>query len=290
MWCGGQGCVTNTQRRRAMGKEELTIWTVGHSARTLDEFVELLTSHGIEAVADVRRYAGSRKHPQFHQEALRDTLAGIGVEYVPLPELGGRRRPRPESHNTVWRNAAFRGYADYLETAEFRAGIERLLDLARRRRTAILCAEAVWWRCHRSLIADYLKAGGICVRHILGAKKEQLHPYTSAARLRQGKLSYVPDAGTDNTPSPGIIKPRSASAAIPEGGTIMARSFKIGDHVTWNSEAGYVSGKIIKIHRDPFDYKGYTHHASKDDPQYEIQSDKTDHIAVHKAKALRKCS
>ena len=113
-------------------------------------------------------------------------------EYVPLPELGGRRRPRPDLRNTVWRNKSFRGYADYMETEGFRAGIERLLELTRRRRTAFMCAEAVWWRCHRSLIADYLKAEGICVRHIIDGRDDEIHPYTSAARFRDGKLSYSP--------------------------------------------------------------------------------------------------
>ena len=120
--------------------------------------------------------------------------APVGVEYVPLPELGGRRRPRLDSHNTVWRNESFRGYADYMETEGFRAGIERLLELARRKRTAIMCAESVWWRCHRSLVADYLKAAGVRVRHIMDGTNSEIHPYTSAARFRNGKLSYSPVA------------------------------------------------------------------------------------------------
>lgn len=173
-----------------MSEEELKVWTVGHSARTLGEFLELLAANEIEAIADVRRYAASRKHPHFNRDALHNALAGIGVEYMPLPELGGRRRPRPDSHNTVWRNESFRGYADYMETEEFRTGIGRLLELAHRQRTAIMCAEAVWWRCHRSLIADYLKASGVCVKHIISVKKNEIHPYTSAARLKNGRLSY----------------------------------------------------------------------------------------------------
>ncbi|MEB2344345.1 MAG: DUF488 domain-containing protein [Deltaproteobacteria bacterium] len=173
-----------------MDEGELTVWTLGHSSRTLDEFLELLRANGIEAIADVRRYAASRKHPHFAGEALRGALAEIAVEYLPLPELGGRRRPRPDSHNTAWRNESFRGYADYMETDAFRAGLARLLELAGRRRTAVLCAEAVWWRCHRSLIADALKARGVGVRHILGGKRTESHPYTSAARLEDGRLSY----------------------------------------------------------------------------------------------------
>jgi uncharacterized protein (DUF488 family) len=175
-----------------MSEEGWTIWTIGHSTRTLDEFLDLLTVNTIEALADVRRFPASRKYPHFNQDALRNSLPGIGLEYVPLPELGGRRRPHPNSHNTVWRNESFRGYADYMETQGFHAGIERLLELARRKRTAVMCAEALWWRCHRSLIADYLKAAGVCVRHIIDGTNSEIHPYTSAARFRDGKLSYLP--------------------------------------------------------------------------------------------------
>lgn len=176
-----------------MNEEGLTIWTIGHSTRTLGEFIELLTIHKIEALADVRRFPTSRKHPHFDQVALGSSLPRVGVDYVPLPELGGRRQPRLDSHNTAWRNESFRGYADYMETEGFRAGIARLLDLAPRKRTAVMCAEAVWWRCHRSLIADYLKAMGVCVRHIIEGAKSELHPYTAAARFKDGKLSYSSD-------------------------------------------------------------------------------------------------
>ena len=176
-----------------ISEEELTIWTVGHSTRTLGEFIELLTVNEIEVLADVRRFPASRKHPHFDQDALRTSLTGVGVEYVPLPELGGRRRPRPDSQNILWRNESFRGYADYMETEGFRAGIKRLLELAPRKRTVVMCAEAVWWRCHRSLIADYLKAAGVCVRHIIEGTKTELHPYTAAARFTGGILSYSPD-------------------------------------------------------------------------------------------------
>jgi uncharacterized protein (DUF488 family) len=173
-----------------ISEKRLTIWTVGHSTRTLVEFIELLTVNNIEALADVRRFPTSRKYPHFNQDALRTSLTGVGIEYVPLPELGGRRRPLPDSHNTVWRNETFRGYADYMETEEFCSGIHRLLELARRKRTAIMCAEALWWRCHRSLIADYLKAAGICVLHIIDGENNEIHPYTSAASFKDGKLVY----------------------------------------------------------------------------------------------------
>ena len=172
----------------------MTVWTIGHSTRSLGEFLDLLSVHAIEALADVRRFPTSRRYPHFDRDPLSDSLRGAGVEYVALPELGGLRHPLPDSRNTLWRNQSFRGYADYMETEEFRGGIDRLLDLVRRRRTALMCAEAVWWKCHRSLIADYLKAEGICVRHIVDWKTNEIHSYTSAARLRNGRLSYSPGA------------------------------------------------------------------------------------------------
>jgi len=153
----------------------------------------LLTVHQIEALADVRRFPASRRHPHFNYGALRTSLPEVGVEYALLPELGGRRQPRANSHNTLWRNESFRGYADYMESEAFSAGIERLLELARRKRTAVMCAEAVWWKCHRSLIADYLKAAEVSVRHIVDVTNSEIHPYTSAARFRDGKLSYSPE-------------------------------------------------------------------------------------------------
>jgi uncharacterized protein (DUF488 family) len=166
------------------------IWTIGHSTHGAEEFIGMLRAHRIEALADVRRFPGSRRYPHFGLPALRDSLTTAGIAYEHFPELGGRREPRPDSHNTAWRNEAFRGYADYMETSEFVAGIERLKELARNKRTALMCAEAVWWRCHRGLIADYLKAEGTEVVHILGATQSEAHPYTSAAHLVAGRLTY----------------------------------------------------------------------------------------------------
>lgn len=123
---------------------------------------------------------------------LAESLGKAGIRYEHFPELGGRRKAKPDSKNTAWRNDSFRGYADYMETDDFRRGVERLLDLVTEAgRAAIMCAEAVWWRCHRSLISDYLKSRGIEVMHILDAKKTEPHPYTSAARIVNGELSYA---------------------------------------------------------------------------------------------------
>jgi uncharacterized protein (DUF488 family) len=166
------------------------IWTIGHSNRALEQFMELLASQQIQLLADVRRFPGSRRLPHFNQENLGQSLASAGIEYVHFPELGGRRKALANSPNTVWRNEAFRGYADFMMTPEFRAGIDRLLGLAEKKRTAIMCAEALWWQCHRSLIADYLKAAGHEVLHIMTANKTEPHPFTSAARIVEGKLSY----------------------------------------------------------------------------------------------------
>ena len=170
----------------------MRIWTIGHSTRTTDEFISLLKANHIKLLIDVRSLPGSRRYPQFNKERLVDSLGKSGINYEHFPELGGRRKAKPESKNTAWRNASFRGYADYMETDEFYKGIKRLLDLAADTgATVIMCAEAVWWRCHRSLISDYLKARGIEVMHILDANKTQPHPYTSAARIVNGELSYA---------------------------------------------------------------------------------------------------
>src|SRR5688572_31351279 len=168
----------------------MKIWTVGHSTRSGEEFGRILLAHEVEVLVDVRTYPGSRRYPQFNRDTLAGSLSGIGIKYKHEPRLGGRRTARPDSHNTVWRNSQFRGYADHMETEEFQNGVRELLELAATARTAVMCAEAVWWRCHRSLLADYLKAAGHEVIHILDEKKTEEHPFTSAARLVDGKLSY----------------------------------------------------------------------------------------------------
>jgi uncharacterized protein (DUF488 family) len=168
----------------------LRIWTIGHSTRTDVEFLGLLGEHEIEAVADVRRYPGSRRMPQFGSEALAASLQSRGLSYLWLPGLGGRRKPHPDSSNTAWRSLQFRGYADYMETEEFGESLAELTSLAAAAPTAIMCAEAVWWRCHRSLIADVLKWLGYDVIHIMGPGSSAPHPYTSAAHLNGGQLSY----------------------------------------------------------------------------------------------------
>lgn len=171
-------------------EKRVTVWTIGHSTRPLAEFLAALKSEEIKTLVDVRSFPGSRRYPQFGKEQLAASLAAAQIQYEHFSELGGRRRARPDSRNIAWRNEAFRGYADYMETEDFKRGIERLLQVARGRRTAIMCAEAVWWRCHRGLISDYLKAGGVEVIHILDAEHSKPHPFTPAARIVDGELSY----------------------------------------------------------------------------------------------------
>jgi uncharacterized protein (DUF488 family) len=173
----------------------MRIWTIGHSTRAIDEFTSLLEENEIKLLVDVRAWPGSKRYPQFNKDALAESLNAHGIRYEHFPELGGKRKSKPDSHNTAWRNASFRGYADYMETEQFQRGIERLLDIAAEAGPAcIMCAEAVWWRCHRSLVADYLKARGVEVLHVLGANKVDPHPYTPAARIVNGALSYLPEA------------------------------------------------------------------------------------------------
>lgn len=171
----------------------MKVWTIGHSTRSLQQFLALLGQHHVEAVADVRRFPGSRRQPQFGQDALKNALLTHGVAYQWIPALGGRRRPRADSPNTAWRNTSFRGYADHLESDEFARGLDELLELAGRLRTTLMCAELPWWRCHRSLIADVLRVRGVEVIHILDEKKAVVHPYTSPARIVDGRLTYAPE-------------------------------------------------------------------------------------------------
>ena len=166
-----------------------TIWTIGHSTQPLADFIAKLAARRIELVADVRRFPGSRRHPQFGSDALRAGLADAGIDYRQFVALGGRRRARPESPNSAWRNEAFRGYADHLGDADYREAFDSVCALARERRCALMCAESLWWRCHRSLIADDLALRGWVVLHILGNGLEP-HAFRVAAHLVDGVPRY----------------------------------------------------------------------------------------------------
>jgi uncharacterized protein (DUF488 family) len=166
------------------------VLTIGHSTRSREEFQRLLLAHQISTLVDVRSFPGSRRYPHFNQTELAADLHIIGIAYHHLKSLGGRRKLLSQSKNTAWQNASFRAYADHMDSDEFKRGITDLLALAQQQRTAIMCAEAVWWRCHRGLIADYLKVNGTEVIHIIDVARTESHPFTTAARIVDGELSY----------------------------------------------------------------------------------------------------
>jgi len=166
------------------------VWTIGHSTREFGEFVAMLKSFNIECVTDIRSFPGSRRYPHFNKENLVNLLPENHIKYIHLRELGGRRKVQTDSKNNGWRLAAFRGYADYMETDAFKEGFHKLESIALKERTAFMCSEALWWRCHRSLVSDYLKVNGWIVMHIMGIEKSQEHTYTSPAEIINGELSY----------------------------------------------------------------------------------------------------
>ena len=178
----------------------MTVLTIGHSTRPIEEFLDILRAHGVEQLVDVRTIPKSRRVPQFNQEALAAKLKAAGIAYVHVKELGGLRHAKKDSVNSGWRNASFRGYADYLGTAEFSAGLERLLELARAKRTAIMCAEAVPWRCHRSLIGDALLVRKVQVEDIMSATQRRAHTMTPFAKVCGVEITY----------------PASRAGAVPE--------------------------------------------------------------------------
>ena len=173
-----------------------TLWTIGHSTRSWADFTSLLQVAEIRVLADVRRFAGSRRNPQFSRDVMPPALAEAGIRYWPLPSLGGRRQAMPDSPNTAWRVDAFRAYADHLASADYIAAREALMAVARRERTCVMCAEALWWQCHRRLIADDFTARGWRVIHLMAAGKSELHVLNADARMQGDVLCYPqPQAG-----------------------------------------------------------------------------------------------
>ncbi len=167
------------------------IWTIGHSTRNIDEFISILKSFQIEYVIDVRSFPGSRKFPHFNKENLEIILPQHNIQYIHIKKLGGRRTPNPNSKNTSWHNLSFRAYADYMENNSFLEGISELENIALNQNAVYMCSEAVWWRCHRSMISDYLKSIGWNVLHIMDINKTEEHPYTKPAKIIDDKLSYA---------------------------------------------------------------------------------------------------
>jgi uncharacterized protein (DUF488 family) len=172
---------------------EQAIFTLGHSTLPLKEFIALLRAYGIECLADIRTVPRSRHNPQFNADTLGDALREHGIAYTPLSALGGLRHPRKDSPNAGWRNDGFRGFADYMQTGAFARGLEELIALGQERRTAIMCAEAVPWRCHRSLVADALTVRGIPAVEILSITNSREHKLTPFARVEGTAITYPPD-------------------------------------------------------------------------------------------------
>jgi len=172
------------------GKKKKTVFTIGHSTRPIDEFVETLKSHGVKRVIDVRTIPRSRHNPQFNRETLGPSLRASGIGYTHLKKLGGLRHAKPDSINQGWRTASFRGFADYMQTPEFEAGLERAMKLAKTKPCALMCAEAVPWRCHRSMVADALAVRRLPVEHIISGVGTQTHKITPFARVRGKRITY----------------------------------------------------------------------------------------------------
>jgi len=171
-------------------KLKLRMFTIGHSTRPIEEFIELLQVNGVKQLVDIRTIPKSRRHPQFGSEALADSLAAAGIGYVHMKELGGLRHPRKDSLNQGWRNESFRGYADYMQTREFNTGVEESIRIGRQKPTVLMCAEAVPWRCHRSLVADALLARDVAVFEIISKATPKEHEFTSFAHVEGTKITY----------------------------------------------------------------------------------------------------
>ncbi|HEY5074433.1 MAG TPA: DUF488 domain-containing protein [Pyrinomonadaceae bacterium] len=177
-----------------MKREETTVvFTIGHSTRPIEEFIGLLQAHAVSCVVDVRTVPRSRHNPQFNKDSLPDSLTKAGLGYVHMSGLGGLRHAKPDSINAGWRNASFRGYADYMQTPEFEQSLEELIQLGKEERIAIMCAEAVPWRCHRSLIGDALLARGIQVEDIMSPTRRQIHALTTFAKVHGKRVTYPPE-------------------------------------------------------------------------------------------------
>jgi uncharacterized protein (DUF488 family) len=172
------------------------IMTVGHSTRPIDEFLQMLKDHGVKRLVDVRKVPRSRHNPQFNDDELPESLKSAHISYTHMPELGGLRHAQKDSLNTAWRNLSFRGFADYMQTPEFEQGLEQLIEMGAREPVAIMCAEAVPWRCHRSLIADALTARSIPVEDIVGPSRAQPHKMTPFAQVDGPRVTYPAEQGT----------------------------------------------------------------------------------------------
>lgn len=202
---------TPSAKKKSKPKDrQWTVWTVGHSTRPVEEFIELLRAHDIEQLVDVRTVPRSRHNPQFGQDQLGPALEASGIHYLHMPGLGGLRHARRDSMNTAWRNASFRGYADYMQTETFADALEELIGVAKKRRTAIMCAEAVPWRCHRSLIADALVVRGIAGEEIASPTRTQPHKLTPWARVEGKTVTYPAEDAAPQSEPPAPARRRAS--------------------------------------------------------------------------------
>jgi uncharacterized protein (DUF488 family) len=205
------------QRRRSRDTTPLTIFTIGHSTRPIEAFIRLLKAHGVQRVVDVRRMPRSRHNPQFNRDRLSAALHRASIHYTHMPGLGGLRRTRPDSANAAWRNASFRGYADYMQTPQFEDSLARCIDRAKQERVALMCAESVPWRCHRSLIADALLARGIQVNEITSGIRTRPHELPPWARVEGTHVTYP--AATRKRRLPEHRRSRGARSRAKDGVT-----------------------------------------------------------------------
>jgi uncharacterized protein (DUF488 family) len=219
-WARRRVCAATVKRmaeplrpRAAPGWGGARVLAIGHSTRPIEQLLEWLRRAGARTLADVRTIPRSRRNPQFDGRALAASVEDAGIRYVHLPELGGLRRPRPDSENGAWRNAGFRGYADHMATEEFEAGLARLREIARDGPVAVMCAEAVPWRCHRSLLADALFARGVVVEHVTGPGRTRPHRLTPFARLRGRRVTYPAPRGAGDAARSRAPPRRSGAAA-----------------------------------------------------------------------------
>jgi uncharacterized protein (DUF488 family) len=201
-------------KKNAKVRHSTVVLTIGHSTRAIEEFISLLQAHAVSRVADVRTVPRSRHNPQFDQDSLLNSLKKAGLGYVHMPGLGGLRHAKRDSLNVGWRNPSFRGYADYMQTPEFEQSLEKLIQLAKQERIAIMCAEAVPWRCHRSLIADALLVHGIRTEDIMSPTRRQVHTLTPFAKVRSTTITYPAEISRSNPKKPSAKRsgPRSIKA------------------------------------------------------------------------------
>jgi uncharacterized protein (DUF488 family) len=206
--------VDRLKKRRPKEHALPLVMTIGHSTRTLDEFIGLLRAHGPTCVVDVRTVPRSRHNPQFNKTPLPRSLKKAGLGYVHLPGLGGLRHAKSNSLNVGWRNASFRGYADYMQTPEFGQSLDELVQLASREQIALMCAEAVPWRCHRSLIADALLVRGIRVEDIMSPTRRQIHALTSFAKVRGDTITYPSEVLRSKLKKPSAKRPKARTIKV----------------------------------------------------------------------------